>query len=398
MNDIYLDHAATSFPKPECVYQQVENFMRHCGASPARGSYRKAQEAERIVLNLRSTVAKVFGILNPSNVIFTTNATDALNLALKGYLRTGDHVVTTDLEHNALLRPLWRLRQTRQIEVSIVKSNVLGEIAPEDIVKAIRPNTRLVACVHASNVLGTIQPIRQISEKTRSLGIPLLVDGSQTAGSLPIDVEELGIDLFAFTGHKSLLGLPGTGGLYIRDGLDLEPLREGGTGSRSESLDQPHTRPEKFESGTPNTFGLVGLLAGIQYIEETGIQSIRTHEILLNQELMHQLKKITGVTVYGPEADSKVAITSMNIHSLPATEVGQILGKKFGVMVRTGIHCSPLLHQNLGTQESGTVRFSLGWSNTRQEVDTVVAAVREIAQAVYNRQEPLRRTTPCITL
>ena len=243
MTEVYLDNAATSYPKPESVYQAVENFMRQIGASPARGSYIKAQESERILLKLRSKLSNLLGITDPSNLIFTANSTDALNLAVKGFLKEGDHVVVTDLEHNALLRPLWSLRRTRGIYITIVKSNAQGQVSPNDMIQAVTPRTRLVACIHASNVLGTLQPIQEISKKTRELGIPLLVDGSQTAGAVPVNVEELGIDMFAFTGHKSLLGLPGTGGLFLRSGLELEPLREGGNGLNSESLEQPITRP-----------------------------------------------------------------------------------------------------------------------------------------------------------
>ena len=220
------------------------------------------------------------------------------------------------------------------------------------------------------------------------MGIAFLVDGSQTAGAFPVQIEEWGIDMFAFTGHKSLLGLPGTGGLYIRSGLEIEPLREGGNGSNSESLEQPLTRPERYESGTPNMVGLAGLLAGVDYLTATGIDTIRDHEIQLNQLLMDQLQTIAGVTVHGPKtAKDKVAITSFNLKTLDTAEVGQLLGKKFGIMVRTGLHCSPLSHHNLGTKEQGTIRFSLGWSNTTQDVELAVAAVQEIAKAVYGRAE-----------
>jgi len=385
MTEVYLDNAATSYPKPESVYQAVENFMRQIGASPARGSYIKAQESERILLKLRSKLSNLLGITDPSNLIFTANSTDALNLAVKGFLKEGDHVVVTDLEHNALLRPLWSLRRTRGIDITIVKSNAQGQVSPNDMIQAVTPRTRLVACIHASNVLGTLQPIQEISKKTRELGIPLLVDGSQTAGAVPVNVEELGIDMFAFTGHKSLLGLPGTGGLFLRSGLELEPLREGGNGLNSESLEQPITRPERYESGTPNMIGLAGLLAGVEYLSDTGIDKIREHEIKLNQQLMEQFKKIDGVIIHGPEADKKVAITSISLKELDTTEVGQMLGKKFGIMVRTGIHCSPLIHKNLPSKEKGTIRFSLGWANTQQDVEMAANAVRDIAQAIYGR-------------
>ncbi len=376
--EVYLDNASTSFPKPESVYQAAEKFMRYGGASPGRGSYPKAQESERILIKLRSKLSQLLGVRDPANLIFTTHATDALNLALKGYLKEGDHVVTTDLEHNAVLRPLTHLRTTRNIGLTIVKSNSQGKVDPDDIKKAVTPKTRLVACVHASNVLGTIQPIQEISRTARALGIPLLVDGSQTAGAIPINVEELGADLFAFTGHKSLLGLTGTGGLFVRSDLDLQPLREGGNGSHSNSLEQPTERPERYESGTPNMIGLVGLLAGIEYLLETGIDKIRTHELELNRALMNRLADISGVKIYGPEAQLKTAITSFTLGSLDPAEVGQMLGKKFGVCVRTGIHCAPLTPQS-------TIRLSLGWANTREDIDKACQAVSEIATAIYRR-------------
>ncbi|MEI6790801.1 MAG: aminotransferase class V-fold PLP-dependent enzyme [Myxococcaceae bacterium] len=383
--EVYLDNAATSFPKPESVYRAAEQFMRQGGASPARGSYVKAQESQRILIKLRSKLSQLLGISEPSNLIFTSNATDSLNLALKGYLKSGDHVVITNLEHNAVLRPLWRLRQTRQIEVTIVRSNSKGEILPDDLFKAITPKTRLIACVHASNVLGTLQPIAEISQKARELQIPFLVDGSQTTGAIPVNIEELGVDMFAFTGHKSLLGLTGTGGLFVRSELDLEPLREGGNGSHSNSLEQPTMRPERYESGTPNMIGFAGLLAGVEYLLEQGVERIRQHELELNRLLMERLENINGIVIHGPKAEDKVAITSISLNNLDTAEVGQMLGKKFGIMVRTGIHCSPLIHQNIGTKEQGTIRFSLGWANTRQDVELAVGAVQEIASAIYRR-------------
>lgn len=359
--------------------------MRHAGASPGRGSYPKAQESERIVIKLRSRLSQLLGIKEPSNLVLTSNATDAINLAIKGHLKEGDHVITTDVEHNAVLRPLWSLKKSRNLDVTIIKSNSLGEISPDDIKKAITPRTCLIACTHASNVLGTIQPIQDISKIAHEREIPLLVDGSQTAGAMSINLEELGADMFAFTGHKSLLGLTGTGGLFVRSDLELAPLREGGNGTHSNSLDQPMQRPERYESGTPNMIGFAGLLAGVEYLLETGVEKIRSHELELNKMLMAKLENINGVKIYGPEAESKVAITSIGLGSLDTAEVGQMLGKKFGVCVRTGIHCSPLVHQNIGTQDQGTIRFSIGWANTPENIDAASNAIREIAEAIYRR-------------
>jgi len=386
--EVYFDNAATSYPKPECVYTAVEEFMRRGGASPGRGSYPRAQESERIVLRLRSALARLLGVQDPARIILTFNSTDALNLALKGWLRRGDHVVLTDLEHNAVLRPLWALRGSRRIELTVVNASSHGEVNPDDVARAVTPRTRLIVCVHASNVLGTVQPIAEIACRAHERGIPILVDGSQSAGALPLNIEDLGIDMFAFTGHKSLLGLPGTGGLFLRHGLELIPLREGGTGSHSEELHQPASSPERYEAGTPNILGLAGLLAGVEFLLQTGVQRIRAREIELTRRLMEKLREIEGLTIHGPDAEAKTGITSISFDALEPAEAGQILGKKFGIMVRTGIHCAPLTHAILGTQGRGTVRFSVGWANTAEQVDFAAKAVREIATAVYRR-------TPC---
>lgn len=385
MTEIYLDNAATSYPKPECVYHAVEEFMRYGGRSPGRGSYPKAQESEQVLVRLRLALAQLFGVSNPSRIILTYNATDALNLALKGWLGESDHVILTDLEHNAVLRPLYGLRRTRNIELTVVRTNPHGKVDPDNIIKAITKRTRLIICTHASNVLGTLQPIEEIAKRAHEQDIPILVDGSQTAGAFPIHIEDLGIDMFAFTGHKSLMGPTGTGGLIVREGIELAPLREGGTGSHSENPEQPTTWPERYEAGTPNMFGLVGLLAAVEFLLKTGTGCIRRHELDLTRRLMKKLYEITGVMVYGPEPEAKVGITSIGFGSLDPAETGQILGKKFGIMVRTGIHCAPFAHANLGTKGRGTVRFSVGWFNTQEEIDTAIEAVCEISKAIYRR-------------
>lgn len=383
MSGIYLDNAATSFPKPEYVYKAMDYFMRELGGSPARGSYSKAQESERIVIKLRSKLCQLLGVSDPTRLLFTFNSTDALNLVLKGFLKPGDHVIVTDVEHNALLRPLWKMRQTHNIAVTIVKSNEHGQVSPEDIFKEVTPQTKLIACVHASNVLGTLQPIQEIGAGCKKRGIAFLVDGSQTAGAYPVDVDALGIDFFVFTGHKSLLGPGGTGGVIIQHGLELDSYREGGNGAHSDHLEQPTGLPERYESGTPNMLGYAGLLAGVEFIQEQGVHNIRAHELALNKALMEELQGIDQVKIYGPSAEEKVAITSIGFKMLDTSEVGQILGKKFNIMVRTGIHCSPLIHQNIGTKAQGTVRFSMGWFNTLEEIKKVGDAVREISHAVY---------------
>jgi cysteine desulfurase family protein len=338
------------------------------------------------MVNLRFKLAQLLGVPDPSRLILTVNSTDALNLALKGLLKENDHVIITDLEHNAVLRPLWGLRRTRKIAVTTIPSNTRGEVNPDDIFRAVTPLTRLIVCTHASNVLGTIQPIGEITRRSRELGIPTLVDGSQTAGAIPVHLDKLGVDLFAFTGHKSLLGPTGTGGLAVSAGLELEPFREGGNGSHSEDLEQPKSWPERHESGTPNTFGLVGLLAGVEYLQEKSVVAIRNHELELTRHLMEKLSAIEELKIHGPEPESKVGITSVSLKVLDTSEVGQILGKKFGIMVRTGIHCAPLIHKNLGTQGQGTIRFSVGWSNTHDDVEKAANAMQEIAAAIYRRR------------
>lgn len=386
MHDSYLDNAATSFPKPESVYAAMDGFIRKIGASPARGSYPRAQESERCLVRGRSKLAQLLGIANPSRLIFTANATDAINIALKGFLQTGDHVITTSAEHNAVLRPLWAMQTSRGITLSIVPTNALGEIDPDALFQQVTPKTRLVCCTHASNVLGTLQPVEEIARRCRALGIACLVDGSQSAGVIPVDMEKLGVDFFAFTGHKSLLGPTGTGGLYVRDGIDIATFREGGSGSHSEDLNQPTVWPERHESGTPNMMGLVGLFAGVDFLLEKGVSTIQQHERELTHQLMEGFRRIPGITLYGPDVDKKVGITSIGFSAMSTAEMGQILGKKFGIMIRTGIHCAPLIHQQIGTAGQGTLRFSVGYATTQDDITAAIQSVQDIASAVYRRQ------------
>jgi len=386
MDQIYLDNAATSFPKPESVYVAMDTFLRTVGASPARGSYLRAQESERKLIRLRSSLSRLLGISDPSRLILTSNATDALNMALKGFLQPGDHVITTDVEHNAVLRPLWALQKAQRITLSIAPSNPMGEVDPQQIFAQVTAQTRLICCTHASNVVGTLQPIEAIAHECRKRGIALLVDGSQSVGALPVHVKDLDVDFFAFTGHKSLLGPTGTGGLYVREGIEIAPFREGGNGAHSESLDQPASWPERHESGTPNMVGLVGLLAGVEFLLATGVDKIRAHEVALTERLMDGFRSIKEIQIYGPEAEKKVGITSIGFSAMSTAEMGQILGKKFGIMIRTGLHCAPLIHTQLQTQGQGTLRFSVGYSTTVEDIDTVVRVLREIVASVYRRQ------------
>jgi len=377
---IYLDNAATSWPKPEQVYQKVDQIMRHMGASPGRSGHRMAIEASEIVQETRRLVADFFGISQPSQVIFTLNTTDSLNLALKGLLQPGDHVITSSMEHNAMVRPLEALRKIG-IEVSKVSTSPVRGVAPQDIKAAIRSNTKLIAITHASNITGTLNPIGEIGQMAKVEGITFLVDSAQTAGVFPINVEEMGIDLLAFPGHKSLLGCQGVGGLYINSRLSLQPQREGGTGSKSESLEQPNELPERYESGTLNTPGIGGLGAGIQYINDIGMKKIKEHEEKLVTMLLTGLAKIPGVILYGPPlGQERAAVVSFNIKGNSAAEVCMILDQSFTIALRSGLHCAPDAHQVLGTMIGGTIRISPGYFNTPQDIEACLQAIAAISQ------------------
>jgi len=387
-SDVYLDNAATSFPKPESVYRAVDHYLRHCGGSPGRGSHRKARDGDAVVRETRGAVASLFHINDASRVVFTGNSTESLNLAIRGVLRANDHVIITDLEHNAVVRPLWKLRERLGIRVSIVESDPDGFIDPEEIARHLTENTRLICCVHASNVLGTIQPVAEIGRLARERPCLFLVDASQTAGALPIDVEAMNVDLLAFTGHKGLLGTPGTGGLFIREGVHVEPLKSGGTGISSESLDPPDVIPDGLEAGTFNTPGLAGLGAGVAFIQQTGVEQIRAHEVALNARFMELARTIPGVRLYGPcDARQKVGITLLTMEPFDPADVGRLLDRRYSVMVRTGLHCSALSHRKLGTEGHGAVRFSYSYFSTPSDVDRAVGALEEIALAAVGVRE-----------
>lgn len=341
--EIYLDNASTSFPKPASVCTSVVEFARRIGASPGRGAYPRALSAGDVLAECRARMATLLGVSQPASVAFASNSTEALNWALKGLLsRTGDHVVVTALEHNAVLRPVMALALARGTTYSVVPCGRDGTVGPSAIEAAIRPETKLVCAVHASNVLGTILPVAEIASVAHEHGLPVLVDGSQTAGAVPIALETWGIDLFAFTGHKSLLGPTGTGGLYIRPGTRLATWKEGGTGTQSESLEHPSDMPERMEAGTPNMWGISGLLGSLMAIEEMGISWIRQHEQRLSARLYAALADLPGVLVYGPhEAARRTGIVSANVQGLPPAEVGRLLGERYGIAVRAGLHCSP---------------------------------------------------------
>ena len=377
---IYLDNAATSFPKPESVYEAVDHFNRCVGANPGRSGYATAREAERIIDETRGLLARLFHVDRRSQIVFTANATEALNLALKGLLQPGDHVVTTATDHNSVLRPMRSLKERRQIDVTWVKCDSAGFIHPEDVHAALRSNTRLVCITHASNVTGALHDIKTISSLVHANGTLLLVDAAQTAGCVPIDVQEMQIDLLAFTGHKGLLGPQGTGGLYIKPGIEIQPLREGGTGSESSSDRQPEKMPDRFEGGTHNTPGLAGLGAGVRFVLETGVEAIQAHERVLMERLLDRLVSIPGVKIYGPPCGSpQVAVVSFALENWPPLNLSHLLASGFDIATRSGLHCAPLIHQYLGTSDTGTVRVSIGYFNTLDDINALCDALKQIA-------------------
>jgi len=375
---IYLDNAATSHPKPDSVIEAVVSYFRDVGASPGRSSHQAARRADEIVFHTRQALARLFGVGLSERIIFTANATEALNLAIKGILKPGAHAITTSLEHNSVLRPL-RALERRGAELTIIKS-VDGTIDPDEIARAIGPNTSLIVTVFACNVTGTVLPVRRIGEIARARGVPYLVDAAQAAGYLPIDLDDLPIDMLAFTGHKALLGPMGTGGLYIAEGIDVEPLKDGGTGSDSPNPFQPDALPDRFEAGTLNGPGIAGLGAAVQYILETGIDSIRSRELALANRLEQGLGKIEGVRIHSSRGSSeRIALTSITIDGMESRQAAHELDRRFGVCVRAGLHCAPDAHRSIGTFPGGTIRFSPGAFSTEEEIDAAIEAVDGIA-------------------
>jgi len=383
---IYLDNAATSFPKPEAVYAAVDHYNRQLGAAVGRGAYRQAVEVERVVERCRKRAADLLGAADLKHVVFTFNGTDSLNLALHGLLEPGDHVVTTEMEHNSVLRPLRELALHAGVEVTRVPADASGRVDPANVREALRPGTKLVAVVHASNITGAIQPIEQIGELAHEAGALVLIDAAQTAGHLPIDLGKLPVDLLACPGHKGLLGPLGTGLLCLRPGVEerLRSIRQGGTGSISEQDRQPDALPDKYESGNLNAPGLFGLEASLAWLQEQGIDAIRSHERELTAALVEGLSAVDSLTVYGPAAfDERVGVVSVAFDGLEPQVAASILDERFGVQTRAGLHCAPGAHRSIGTLAAGgTVRMSVGPFTTRDDVAAAVAACREIASAV----------------
>ncbi len=374
----YLDNAATSFPKPEAVYQALDRFARQDLANPGRAGHKMALAAERALDDCRHLLNQLFRGKEPERFVFTLNGTAALNMAFKGVLADGDHVITTDLEHNSVSRPLRAMEVAGLITLTRLRADSGGTVNVDDVRKAITPRTRLVALTHASNVLGTVQPVADVGRVAREHDLLLLIDAAQTAGVLPIDVQELNIDLLAFPGHKGLLGPTGTGALYVGPRAKVRAWREGGTGGDSSSETQPREFPYFLEGGTPNVLGVAGLAAGVRWVTERGLDSIREHEVGLTERLWARLEEM-GCTVFGRRDPARrVGTLSFRSDVLPAAEIGGILDQSFDVAVRPGLHCAPYVHRSLGTFPEGTVRVSPGPFNTEDDVDHLARALAEI--------------------
>ena len=380
---IYLDNAATTWPKSPGVGEAMLYFLDHVGANPGRGGHRLAVDAARIVYSAREAVAELFGAPDPLRVVFGANVTEALNLALRGLLCPGDHVITSSMEHNSVMRPL-RALERHGVGVTVVGCSSEGFLDPALVEAAIRPDTKMIVLNHASNVVGTILPVAEVGQIARRHGLLLLADVAQTAGAFPIDMQADAIDLLAFTGHKSLYGPMGTGGLVIGERVDpslLEPLKRGGTGSRSEREEQPDFLPDACESGTPNAVGLAGLEAGIRWVLQRGVEAIRAHEMALAQQLLDSLQAVPNVTVYGGlEASRQTATVSFNIRGMEPSDVGLRLDDEYAILCRVGLHCSPAAHKTLNTFPGGTVRFGLAALNTAEEVRAAIEAVRQLSR------------------
>ena len=376
---IYLDNAAPSFPTPEAVYQALDAFARRSLANPGRAGHKMALAAERALDDARHLLNQLFHGEGPERFVFTLNCTDALNMALKGVLNDGDHVITTNLEHNSVSRPLRKMELDGRITLTRLRADGGGTLPPEDFRRAVTPRTRLIAVAHASNVLGTVQPVAAIGQIARERDLLFLVDAAQTAGVVPLDVQAMHIDLLAFPGHKSLLGPTGTGALYVGPRAAVRAWREGGTGGDSSSETQPRELPYFLEGGTPNVLGVAGLAAGVKYVQERGLDAIRQHEVDLCERLWRRLDEIGGFEVFGHrDPGRRVGTLSFRSEVLPAAELGGILDQAFDIAIRPGLHCAPYIHRSLGTFPEGTVRVSPGPFNTAEDIDALARALGDI--------------------
>ncbi len=381
MKIIYLDNGATSFPKPEEVYRFMDHFYRNYGVNPGRSGYDLCLEAGNLVEETRKMLTEFFNGYDPNRLCFSYNSTDALNLAIFGLLEPGDHAITTTLEHNSVLRPLYHL-SLQGVEVDYVPFDSRGFVDPDEIKKRIKKNTRLVVVNHASNVIGTVQPVKEIGRICREHGVVFVIDASQSAGKVPIDMKDMNIDVVCFTGHKSLLGPTGIGGLCVGEGVNIKITRAGGTGVRSAQRTHLEEYPYRLEYGTPNLLGIAGLHAGVKWVLQKGLENIHAHEMKLTEMLVSGLKEIDGVTLYcQDDLTDHISVIAFNVDGMEAQDVGIMLDVEYNIACRTGLHCAPLVHEQLGTDRiKGAVRFGIGPFNTEEHIQTAIQAVREIAE------------------
>ncbi len=377
---IYLNNAATTRRKPDSVYEAVSGFMAGNNVSPGRGQDEMSVLADGVLTGARASLARLFNVGDPLDIIFTLNCSDALSTAILGVLSPGDHIIMSGVEHNSVARPV-RMMEQLGLEVSVADEfSDLGVVDPSSFRKKLKKNTKMIACLHGSNVTGAIQEIKRIGSVAKEADVVFLVDAAQTAGVHPIDVQESNIDLLAFAGHKGLMGPQGTGGLYIRKGVEIRPLRYGGTGSQSEMELQPEFMPDKFETGTPNTPGIAGLNAGVKFVLEKGVPSVSSRVKGLAESLIAGISGIKKVRVYAPSAPgSRSSVVSFNIEGKQPKTVAEELEKKYGIIIRAGVHCAPACHKAIGTFPQGTVRVSFGYYNTEKDAETVIKAVKEMA-------------------
>ncbi|MGL5622350.1 MAG: aminotransferase class V-fold PLP-dependent enzyme [Cetobacterium sp.] len=372
MKTYYFDNSATSFPKPESVYSSVEIAIREYNANPGRAGHRKALEVARKIYEVREKVANFFGVKNSLNVAFTANATESLNFAIKGAIQKGSHVITTNFEHNSSLRPLYYMRDEKEVKLTFIDTYL-------DLEKSITSETKAVVINHISNVNGTVQDIRKIGDICRRNGLLFILDASQSAGYIDIDMERDNVDILCITGHKSLFGIQGIGVIALREGIKIDPILEGGTGSFSKLQRQPKEMPEMLEAGTLNTPGILSLGAGIEFIQKIGIEKIKEHEDKLVSKFLKGLEQLDKIKVYKSFTENQAPVISINIEGVDSGDFSSILDEEFGILVRPGYHCAPLAHKAIGTYETGTVRFSFGFFNTEDEIDYLLQSLKNIA-------------------
>ncbi|AGK95469.1 aminotransferase class V-fold PLP-dependent enzyme [Clostridium pasteurianum] len=377
---IYFDNAATSFPKPPQVAKAVFNAINTLG-NPSRGSYKLSLDASRKVYTAREKIAKLFNLDNPLNVAFTSNATESLNIAIKGSFKANDHIITTAMEHNSVLRPIYEIRKNG-VQISIIKCDKKGLLDYYELENGIKENTKAIICTHASNLTGNLIDIKKLGKICKDHNLLFILDASQTAGVFPIDMKADYIDILCFTGHKSLYGPQGTGGICINDTVNIVPLKTGGSGSFSFSQQHPNTMPDALEAGTINVHGIAGLLAGIEFIEDTGIDKIRDHELKLMWQFYNGIKDIPRIKIYGDFSTTlRSPIVSLNIDSYDSKDISQELADTYDIATRAGAHCAPLMHKALGTENQGAVRFSFSYFNTSEEVDIAISALKKLSDS-----------------